>query len=118
MEMVPALCLIILALSADCSAFPKIEKTNENINADLECHSQTALEAAIGDFSQSMYVHLAQTSGEENFVFSPLSLHSALTLLYLGTKDNSVTQQQLGAAMGIVNNPQLLKMSYQKVIET
>eukprot|EP00090_Calanus_glacialis_P012407 TRINITY_DN2095_c0_g1_i1.p1 TRINITY_DN2095_c0_g1~~TRINITY_DN2095_c0_g1_i1.p1 ORF type:complete len:431 (-),score=112.20 TRINITY_DN2095_c0_g1_i1:45-1337(-) len=118
MEMVPAVCLSILALSAVGSAFPKIEKNNEDIDADLETHYQRALESAIGDFSQSMYVHLAQTSGEENFVFSPLSLHSALTLLYLGTKDNSVTQQQLGAAMGIVNNPQLLKISYQKVIET
>ena len=53
------------------------------------------LQSAIADFSQSLYVQLAETSGDENFVFSPLSLHSALSLLYLGTKDNSSTQQQL-----------------------
>ena len=51
-------------------------------------------------------------------MFSPLSLHSALSLLYLGTKDDSQTQRQLGSAMGIVNSPHLLKMAYQRVIDT
>jgi serpin B len=39
-------------------------------------------------------------------------------VLYLGTKDDSETQRQLGSAMGIVNSPHLLKMAYQRVIET
>ena len=51
-------------------------------------------------------------------MFSPLSLHSALSLLYLGTKDDSQTQRQLGSAMGIVNSHHLLKMAYQRVIKT
>merc|ERR1719186_2439658 len=72
----------------------------------------------MGDFSQSLYVYLSNISGSDNFIFSPLSLHSALTLLYLGTKDNSTTQEQLGAAMGRVNDPQLLKQSYKRVIQT
>merc|ERR1712013_599138 len=70
------------------------------------------LQSAIADFSQSLYVQLAETSGDENFVFSPL------TLLYLGTRDNSSSQQQLGAAMGIINNPQLLRQSYQQVVQS
>merc|ERR1711936_1199920 len=78
-----------------------------------------SLESAVGDFTQSMYVHMVDTSSvEENFVFSPLSLHSALTLLFLGTKDNSTTQEQLGAAMGIVNSRDLLTSSYKKIIDS
>ena len=56
---------------------------------ESEIYNKQALEAAIGDFSQSIYIHLAKTSSKENFVFSPLSLHSALSLLYLGTTDDS-----------------------------
>merc|ERR1711892_1243617 len=62
-----------------------------------------SLSSAVCHFTQSIYVHLAKTSNKDNFVFSPLSLHSALSLLYLATKD------QLGAAMGILNNPDLVK---------
>jgi serpin B len=104
----------VLAIITVCSAFPNI---NHQDNPDLDRQYHQALEAALADFSQSLYVELAQSSAE-NFVFSPLSLHSALSLLYLGTRDNSTTQQQLGAAMGIVNNPQLLKQSYQQVVES
>merc|ERR1712002_391609 len=84
----------------------------------LDNNYHNTLQSAVADFSQSLYVQLAETSEDENFVFSPLSLHSALSLLYLGTKDNSSTQQQLGAAMGIINNPQLLRQSYQQVVQS
>jgi len=104
-----------LAVITACSAFPNI---NQLDNPGLEKEYHQALEAALADFSQSLYVKLAQSSADGNFVFSPLSLHSALSLLYLGTRDNSTTQQQLGAAMGIVNNPQILKQSYQQVVES
>merc|ERR1712128_232210 len=107
---------VILTFSLPSSSLPKGSPVKKNSNIDNHYHR--TLESAIGDFSQSLYVQLAERSGSDNFVFSPLSLHSALTLLYLGTRDNSTTQQQLGAAMGIVNNPKLLKQSYQKVIET
>merc|ERR1712215_224140 len=104
---------VLVIWSTTCTAAPQAGETGH-----IEKHYQEALQDAIADFTQSIYVHLSQTSQSENFVFSPLSLHSALTLLYLGTKDNSTTQQQLGAAMGIVNNPELLKQSYRRVIET
>merc|ERR1711942_191844 len=84
----------------------------------LDNNYHNTLQSAIADFSQSLYVQLAETSEDENFVFSPLSLHSALSLLYLGTRDNSSSQQQLGAAMGIINNPQLLRQSYQQVVQS
>ena len=101
----------VLAVITVCSAFPNM---NHLDNPGLDKQYHQALEAALADFSQSLYVELAQSSADDdNFVFSPLSLHSALSLLYLGTRDNSSTMQQLGAAMGIVNNPQLLRQSYQ-----
>ena len=71
----------------------------------------------MAQFTQSIYVHLAKTSDQENFVFSPLSLHSALSLLYLATTDNSPTQDQLGAAMGIINSHDLVKTAYQKQVQ-
>ena len=73
-------------LVSTASAKPAVEDTSS-----LDQYHNT-LQSAIADFSQSLYVQLAETSGDENFVFSPLSLHSALSLLYLGTKDNSSTQ--------------------------
>merc|ERR1712013_243864 len=84
----------------------------------LDNNYHNTLQSALADFSQSLYVQLAETSEDENFVFSPLSLHSALSLLYLGTRDNSSSQQQLGVAMGIINNPQLLRQSYQQVVQS
>eukprot|EP00092_Neocalanus_flemingeri_P041693 GFUD01045412.1.p1 GENE.GFUD01045412.1~~GFUD01045412.1.p1 ORF type:complete len:414 (-),score=134.99 GFUD01045412.1:136-1377(-) len=77
----------------------------------------SSLSTAVAQFTQSIYQHLADTSQEENFVFSPLSLHSALTLLYLATRDNSTTRDQLGAAMGIINSQDLVKTAYQKLIQ-
>eukprot|EP00090_Calanus_glacialis_P037677 TRINITY_DN6512_c0_g1_i2.p1 TRINITY_DN6512_c0_g1~~TRINITY_DN6512_c0_g1_i2.p1 ORF type:complete len:418 (+),score=114.87 TRINITY_DN6512_c0_g1_i2:30-1283(+) len=83
----------------------------------LQATYQDSLAAAVAQFTQSIYVHLAKTSDQENFVFSPLSLHSALSLLYLATTDNSPTQDQLGAAMGIINSHDLVKTAYQKQIQ-
>jgi len=108
-----SMCFVFTTLFCSVYAKPALED-----KPSLEKQYHEALESEIGDFSQSLYVQLAETSGEENFVFSPLSLHSALSLLYLGTKDNSSTQQQLGAAMGSINNPQLLRQSYQQVVQS
>merc|ERR1712168_242918 len=110
----PAILSVISVIFVSiASAKPAVEDTS---SLDHQYHN--TLQSAIADFSQSLYTQLAETSGDENFVFSPLSLHSALSLLYLGTKDNSSTQQQLGAAMGIINNPQLLRQSYQQVVQS
>merc|ERR1719334_819871 len=83
----------------------------------LEEGLDRSLEDAVASFSQSFYSYL-KSRNEENFVFSPLSLHSALSLLYLGTKDKSVSQDQLGAAMGVITNPKLLKEKYNKMTDS
>merc|ERR1712106_947152 len=85
---------------------------------DVRATYQDSLATTVADFTQSIYVHLATTSDKENFVFSPLSLHSALSLLYLATKPNSTTKDQLGAAMGILNNPDLVKPAYKRQIHS
>ena len=83
----------------------------------LQATYRDSLVTAVAQFTQSIYVHLEKTSDQENFVFSPLSLHSALSLLYLATTDNSATQDQLGAAMGIINSHDLVKTAYQKKVQ-
>eukprot|EP00091_Calanus_sinicus_P022937 TRINITY_DN7536_c1_g1_i1.p1 TRINITY_DN7536_c1_g1~~TRINITY_DN7536_c1_g1_i1.p1 ORF type:complete len:149 (-),score=31.33 TRINITY_DN7536_c1_g1_i1:44-490(-) len=83
----------------------------------LQTTYQDSLAAAVAQFTQSIYVHLAKTSEQENFVLFPLSLHSALSLLYLATTDDSPTQDQLGAAMGIINSQDLVKTAYQKQVQ-
>jgi len=42
-----------------------------------------------------MYNSLASEGKEENFVFSPLSLHQALSILYIGATNNSDTEYEL-----------------------
>merc|ERR1712142_128199 len=110
------LCLTTMFLTLcvlACVSSPSI--CDEDI---LDTEFQQSLAAAVADFTQSIYAHLASSSKQDNFVFSPLSLHSALSLLYLATKDNSTTQEQLGAAMGIVNSQELLKTAYNGIINS
>ena len=49
------------------------------------------LTSTIAKFTQSIYLHMAEKNQNGNFVFSPLSMHSALTMLYLGTTANSTS---------------------------
>merc|ERR1711872_939909 len=74
---------------------------------NLHTEYKQSLSLGVAEFTQSIYSHLATSSSNDNFVFS---------LLYLATKDNSTTQEQLGAAMGIVNSQELLKTSYNRII--
>merc|ERR1712172_444906 len=52
-------------------------------------HAQRQFTLSMEKFTQSIYLHMAEKAPNSNFVFSPLSMHSALTMLYLGTTDNS-----------------------------
>merc|ERR1719153_653483 len=105
MERPTPVIIVLLQLLVACSTLTDRGQYN---------YYHQSLESAMGDFTQSIYVHLATSSAQENFVFSPLSLHSALTLLFLGTKNNSTTQEELGVALGIVNSRDILKSSYKK----
>jgi len=104
--------LLALCVLACASSLCLCEDNN------LHTEYKEGLAAAVAEFTQSIYSHLATSSNQDNFVFSPLSLHSALSLLYLATKDNSTTQEQLGAAMGIINNQELVKTAYNRIIHS
>jgi len=76
------------------------------------------LKDGMADFTQSMYLHLAQKPDLTNFVFSPLSLHSSLSMLYLGTTHGSNTSDEMAKALGLVNNRNILKLGYHNIVQT
>jgi len=68
----------------------------------------------IAEFAQSIYLHLAEKNKNGNFVFSPLGLHSALTMLYLATTANSTSTQELFSA---IRGRAHMLCSYKSVID-
>merc|ERR1712012_1208779 len=52
-----------------------------------------------------------------NFVFSPVGMHSALSMLYLATKSGSVSREELGLAMGKLRGQEIITRSYQAILE-
>jgi len=87
------------------------------------CHSadssleDNSLRRALEDFTQDSYSHLAATFRNKNFVFSPLSLHSALTILYLGTADDSRSQDELEKALGGLLSQELIRSQYRNLVK-
>ena len=75
------------------------------------------LTSTIAKFTQSIYLHMAEKNQNGNFVFSPLSMHSALTMLYLGTTINSTSRQELSKAMGGFVAEHGLSCSYKSVVD-
>lgn len=74
------------------------------------------IEEAIADLSQRFYHELSRTE-PENFVFSPLSLHSALSLLLLGTSPETETSEEVQKMLGSIINPDFLKKAYKRLVE-
>ena len=68
-------------------------------------------------FTQSIYLHMAEKNPNSNFVFSPLSIHSALTMLYLGTTTSSTTERELKDAMGIIPSKETVECSYKSIVD-
>ena len=75
------------------------------------------MRTALEDFTQESYGYLAASFQNKNFVFSPLSLHSALTILYLGTADNSRSQEELQTALGGLLHQQLIQSQYRNLLK-
>ena len=76
------------------------------------------LEDGLEDFTQAMYLYMVQHTDSPNFVFSPLSIHSSLAMLYLGTTKGSETEDELATAMGVINSSPFIKLGYKNVVET
>ena len=54
---------------------------------------------------------------QDNFVFSPFSLHTALAMLTSASTDNSTTQEELLNALGRTRNLAILEGRYKGVLE-
>ena len=80
--------------------------------------SKDSFISTLAEFTQSIYVHLSTTSKSENFIFSPLSLHSALSLLYLAAKQDSDTQKELAAAMGKITSSPVVTSAYTEILQS
>merc|ERR1719427_1363763 len=106
---------MILVLTVCLVCLPSLVLCTQD---DLSETYQTSLATSLADFTQAIYVHLATTSSEDNFVFSPPVLHSSLCVLYLAAKQHSPTQTELGAAMGKVTSGDLVKSAYRNLIRS
>ena len=58
----------------------------------------------------------SRESSSGNFVFSPFSLHSAITMLASGATDESKTANQLLLTLGRTQNIQQLKAQYKRLL--
>merc|ERR1719305_493233 len=96
----------------------RLSDETKTINGIPESFAQRSLQHGLEDFTQSMYVYMKSHTDSPNFVFSPLSIHSALSMLFLGTKIGSQTEDELAKAMNAIPSGDLLKLSYRRVVQT
>ena len=96
----------------------KVEEVIEKVSPVLLEIAKKSLDDGMADFTQSMYLHLSQQPDVSNFVFSPLSIHSSLSMLYLGTTHGSNTSDELAIALGIINNRNFVKIAYNDLVKT
>merc|ERR1712088_60981 len=80
-------------------------------------HARTRFTESMEKFTQSIYLDAAEKNPNSNFVFSPLSIHSALTMLYLGTTTNSTTEDELKNAMGGLASKNSVQCSYKNIVD-
>merc|ERR1712107_743626 len=96
----------------------KVKEILPDISPTVLEFAKKSLDDGMADFTQSMYLHLSQQPDVSNFVFSPLSIHSSLSMLYLGTTHGSNTSDELAIALGIINNRNFVKIAYNDLVRT
>ena len=96
----------------------KVKDVIRQVSPAYQRFAANALKDGMADFTQSMYLHLAQQPDLDNFVFSPLSLHSSLSMLFLGTTHGSNTSEEMAKALGVVVNRNVLKLGYHNIVKT
>jgi len=101
--------MILLKLSALAILIIKCCSAQESLNA------RDALKASIEDLTMKMYNSLASRGNQENFVFSPLSLHQVLSMLYFAATDNSDTEAELQTLLSGLTSKQKLGDYYEKL---
>merc|ERR1719507_632993 len=80
-------------------------------------HARIQFTQSMEKFTQSIYLDAAEKNPNSNFVFSPLSMHSALTMLYLGTTTNSTTGIELSQAMGGLVAKESVQCGYKSIVD-
>jgi len=90
------------------------ESTATQIDSDTL--DDFAITDQIGVLSEQIYLKIRQNN-TDNFVFSPLSLHSALTLLFLGATPGSNTEEELGKTLSSVINRAVFLDFYSNVTD-
>merc|ERR1711935_594056 len=77
------------------------------------------LPKSMAKFTQSIYLNLLKNNGSPNFVFSPLSIHSAMAMLFLGATTNSDTQLELRKALGNLGaSPCVVSLLYRQIVQS
>jgi len=84
-------------------------------SAEENLNPREALKASIEDLTLKMYSSLASRGNQENFVFSPLSLHQVLSMLYFAATDNSDTEAELQTLLSGLTSKQQLGDFYAKL---
>jgi serine protease inhibitor len=102
-------------LGAALAQLPGTSSFNEGF---MERFAADSLKEGMASLTQSLYLHMVAKGDHENFVFSPLSIHSSLAMLYLGATHWSDTSEELARAIGITNNRNLLQLGYRGVVDT
>jgi serpin B len=83
------------------------------------CQGRTGpLTEGMDGLAQSLYLHMAAQDNSSNFIFSPLSIHSALSMLYLGTSQESETANELANVLGVSGDRASLKRGYRELVDT
>jgi len=119
---------VILILGINLS-FESLSESSIDENIAKICHEdqvgkfteeRRALDfpSAMAKFTQSIYLSLLESSESPNFIFSPLSIHSAMSMLFLGSTPDSKTHDELQVALGNLNNPCIVSLLYREVIQS
>jgi len=85
-----------------------------NKTADPKTPAET-IETVVNGLGDRMLAHLNENYKDTNLLFSSLSLHSVLALLYEGASPNSETRTEIREFMGEVLSTDILRNSYREI---
>lgn len=81
-----------------------------------ELLKNTVYQDAINDFTKELLIQAWNDEGD-NFVLSPFSLHTALSILASASSNTSLTQSELLLALGRSQDLENLELIYKKLIQ-
>lgn len=101
-----------------CCKMEQDELTPREDQVPGEMTKPVNLSTSVNDFAQEFYSKYKESkSADSNLVFSPLSIHVALSMLASGATDGSATQMELFKVLGNYKNIRGLEREYKKLID-